>query len=190
MPRRGLWITLQVRCHTKVMRIYLPAHLGYIDELDLAPSQAVAPRIPIPAGTVVFAVPDELRRRAETGHRDAVEELEFTALYGAADYAIALLADQQVPHQRLVISVDLPQSAKVVPVGSEMKDRLGELVDYALTVEETITDIPIVCVHIDEPAAASVIDAALSGDNQASQDIGDLDLLWYDASELAELPRS
>ncbi len=47
----------------------------------------------------------------------------------------------------------------------------------------------VVCAHVDEPAATADVTEALTGDDEAVERLDDRDLLWYDATELATIPR-
>ena len=47
----------------------------------------------------------------------------------------------------------------------------------------------IVCAHVDEPEAASDIQAVMGGDDDAIERLADRDLLWYDATEISSIPR-
>ena len=43
-------------------------------------------------------------------------------------------------------------------------------------------------VHVDEPAAADDVSAAAGGDDAALERLDEHDLLWYDVTEIAEIP--
>lgn len=71
----------------------------------------------------------------------------------------------------------------------------------AVEVVRTVADIAIVCVHVDEPEAAADIEAVLAaadGDgpeadealDAALERVTERDLLWYDWSELGDIPRT
>jgi hypothetical protein len=47
----------------------------------------------------------------------------------------------------------------------------------------------VVCAHVDEPAAKDEVARALDGDDAALDALAERDLLWYDATELARIPR-
>ena len=47
----------------------------------------------------------------------------------------------------------------------------------------------VVCAHVDEPAASPDVERAVAGDAGAAERLDDVDLLWYDATELSAIPR-
>ncbi|MDM7831714.1 DUF6912 family protein [Cellulomonas edaphi] len=150
------------------MRIYLPATL---DELDatLLPARrghAVTPALRL-------ALPDEDE-----------EGLEFAAQLMAADDSLDLLRDApDAPRLRVVLSLD---------VADGRVSAVDDADDGAPSLVEVSGDVPVaevVCAHVDEHGAAAVVAAALAGDEAAGERLDDADLLWYDATELAQIPR-
>ncbi|MGV8976781.1 MAG: DUF6912 family protein [Cellulomonas sp.] len=173
------------------MRIYLPSTL---DELDAtaaaAATLAAVPRDGSGAGSAavvasfgprqVHAVTPALR--AALPDEDE-EGLEFAALLAAADDALLRLAARpDSPRLRLVLSLDVDEAdlaavvdADQAPSAALLRDRVG-------------LDV-VVCAHVDEPAASADIARAAAGDAAAAERLDDVDLLWYDATELAAIPR-
>ncbi|MCB7137239.1 DUF6912 family protein [Cellulosimicrobium marinum] len=177
------------------MRIYLPAT---VDELDAATLTADAARLSVaPRGAhavtaaLVRSLPDEDQ-----------EGLEYAAALEAADDSLALVASRpDAPRQRLVITLEVPDAAvQVVEVGPGGEDDDAPAAS-AVEVIRTVPDVAVVCVHVDEPEAAADVEAVLTaadGDgpeadaalDAALERVTERDLLWYDWSELADLPRA
>ncbi|ROS31169.1 hypothetical protein [Cellulomonas sp. PhB150] len=150
------------------MRIYLPATLDELDASELPPRRGHAVTAALRA-----ALPDE-----------DDEGLEFAAQLMAADDSLDLIrASEAAPRLRLVVSVDLPD-ARVTTV-EDAEDGAPSLVEIVGTVAAA----DIACVHVDEPGAAADVGATVAGDDEAGERLDDADLLWYDASELAAIPR-
>lgn len=150
------------------MRIYLPATLDELDASELPTRRGHAV-----TGALRAALPDE-----------DDEGLEFAAQLMAADDSLDLLrVAPDAPRLRVVISVDVPDAA--VSTVADDDDGAPSLVE--LSVALPVADIA--CVHVDEPSAAADVAAALAGDEEAGERLDDADLLWYDASELAAIPR-
>ena len=152
------------------MRIYLPASL---DQLDPAAGPLTARRAHAVTPALRALFPDE-----------DDEGLEFAAQLAAADDSLELLATRpDAPQLRLVVSVDVPDAA-IEPVhgrrGRAQRGRAG-----AAPVEQA----DVICVHVDEPGAAADVVLARRGDEAAVDRLDERDLLWYDASELADIPR-
>ncbi|QTE30293.1 DUF6912 family protein [Pengzhenrongella sicca] len=155
------------------MRIYLPASL-----LDLAPSDAGLrpPLVPRRA----HAVTPGLRALFPD---DDDEGLEFAAQLAAADDSLELLrTSPDAPRLRLVLTADVA-AGDVVPVHDD---------DAAPSAVDVVVAVPwdaIACGHVDEPAAAADVTAALAGAPADVERLDERDLLWYDASELGAVPR-
>jgi len=150
------------------VRIYLPVTL---DELD-------ADELPDRRGHAVTAA-----LRAALPDEDD-EGLEFAAQLMAADDSFELLRRAAgAPRLRAVASVDVPD-AQVADV-SDDDDGAPSLVRVTRPVSRS----EIACVHVDEPAVVADVAAALDGDASAVERVDDADLLWYDASEVAQIPR-
>ncbi|HEX5331580.1 MAG TPA: hypothetical protein VFW79_02970 [Cellulomonas sp.] len=165
------------------MRIYLPSTL---DELDATakgaevssdgPGSAVASFEP----RIVHAVTPALR--AALPDEDE-EGLEFVALLAAADEALLRIAARpDAPRLRLVLSLDVSEADLAA-----MDD--DDQAPSAIRLRVAVGRDDLVCAHVDEPAASADVERALAGDAGAAERLDDLDLLWYDATELAAIPR-
>lgn len=149
------------------VRVYLPVTL---DELRASP-RVRAPR-------AVHAVTPALR--AQWPDEDD-EGWEYAAQAGAADGALALLAgDPQAARLRVVASADVPDSFVRTFTGAPVPSMVELVQDVDLSM--------VVCVHVDEPAAAPDVAAAAAGDAAAAERLEDHDLLWYDVTEIAQIP--
>lgn len=156
------------------MRLYLPATL---DELD-----ALSSTDPVDGGLaprVAHAVTPDLR--AALPDEDD-EGLEFAAHLAAADDSLALLVSRaDAPPLRLVVTVDVPDEL--------VAEAPAQAAPSAVLLVAPAPASAIACAHVDEPSAAVDVRAALAGDAEAAERVGELDLLWYDAAELGDLPR-
>ncbi|PVU83957.1 hypothetical protein DDP54_02560 [Cellulomonas sp. WB94] len=111
------------------------------------------------------------------------EGLEFVALLAAADEVLLRLAGRpDAPRLRLVLSVDVPE-ADLTAVDDD------ERAPSAAQLRVAVKRDDIVCAHVDEPAASADVERAVAGDSGAVERLDDLDLLWYDATELSAIPR-
>jgi hypothetical protein len=156
------------------MRTYLPATLDELDgPADLAPRRGFAVTAALSA-----ALPDEDE-----------EAREFAAHLAAADESLALLARRpDSPALRLVVTVDLDDADVVV---LDATPDAGP--DVAPGEVEVATVIPwsrVACVHVDEPATSADVRAALAGDAAAAERLEEADLLWYDVTEVGQIPRA
>lgn len=144
------------------MRIYLPATAA-----DLASETGLAAR-PAHAVTPVL-------RAGNPG--DSEEDLEVSAFLAAADASLDRLTAQDVP-ARVVVSAEVPDAE---PIGG------------ADPTEVSAPDVPwdaVVSIHADDRAdgeTTDLVSAAVGGDEKAVEAASELDLLWYDATERAEL---
>lgn len=160
------------------MRIYLPATLTELPDIDVAPdgqaSMALAPRR---AHAVTSAL--------VTAHPDEDEEgLEYAALLAAADDDLSLLAAHpDAPQLRLVLTLEVPDGI-VSPATAEVAVLDPSAVEITQRVDRAI----VVCAHVDEPQAAQDVVDTLAGDDGAVERLVDRDLLWYDTSEFATIP--
>ncbi|MBO0608836.1 DUF6912 family protein [Myceligenerans salitolerans] len=166
------------------MRIYVPATLDELDAVE--PGGASARWSPTPR--LVHGVTSGLV--AELPDEDA-EGLEYAAFLDAAAASLGLLASRpDAPPLRAVVTLEVPD------------DLLGPTEDAdagasALRLAGSVPEVPIVCVHADEPGAAvdvaAVRSAAEADDDDALADavqsVTDRDLLWYDWSEVGTIPR-
>ncbi len=161
------------------MRVYLPATLAELRDVQVAAdgqaTMSIAPRgahALTGALTLAYQGEDE-------------ESLEFIALLAAADDDLELLAQQPAgPQLRLVLTLEVPDDA-ITLAAADIAVLTPSAIDIITAVEGAI----VVCAHVDEPAAAPDIIAALAGDDAATERIVDRDLLWYDTSEFTDIPR-
>lgn len=181
------------------MRIYVPATL---DELDAVSHTTDAARWTV-APRRAHAVTKDLE--AALPDEDA-EGLEYVAALNAADDSLALIASRpNAPHQRVVITLEIPDPAVAPASGSEEDD---DPVPSEIDVTTTVENVAIVCVHVDEPAAATdIADVLRAADeesdaeqtaniaeesetalDEALQRVTDRDLLWYDWTEIKNVP--
>ncbi|WP_285661423.1 DUF6912 family protein [Actinorhabdospora filicis] len=155
-------------------RIYLPATTA-----DLAALHATGEL----AAREGYAVTDALRAAMSEDGRAADEELCEFAVFTAAAYASVarIKAGGDAVARRVVVSVDLPEVAL---------RKTGEDGVYA-----TLSAVPlgaVAAIHVDEESASALVAKALEEDepSEATADsLDDLDLEWYDPSELDVLSR-
>ncbi|MGK4581090.1 DUF6912 family protein [Kitasatospora sp. HPMI-4] len=128
---------------------------------------------------------------------DDLEELEYAALNRAAQGSLRLLAaDPQAPRRRVVVAVDLPDSAVAPFPGDEYQDQasLGRVellgpvrLAKAAAVHADVADAEVV---EDVAAAVEAIAAADKGDADAQFTVDgaeDHDLLWFATQEIPAL---
>lgn len=162
------------------MRLYVPATLSELDsvsggKIDFQPRRAHT------------ATKQLIAEMAEHDVTD-LEEVEYIAQLAAADDSLMLVA--QNPHEpwlRLVISVDVPDGAVTPAQGTDEDGH--ELPSSAVDINQSLPGIPVVCVHVDEMEAAQDIQGVLEGDEAAMERLSERDLLWYDVTELPQIPR-
>lgn len=160
------------------MRLYVPVTLAEIDALT-------GPTMTLESRGAHAATPALVAELAAEGVDD-LEEVEYVAQLAAADDSLVLVAaDPAVPWLRAVVSVDVPEGS-VRPVETSGDD---DVASSAVSIEGPLTGVRIVCAHVDEPEAASDIQAVMGGDDEAIERLADRDLLWYDATELTSIPR-
>jgi hypothetical protein len=162
------------------MRVYLPATLPSLARLLREDGIAVAP-------VRGFAVTPALREWYASGD---LEELEYVAMTHAARASLRLLLDDpDAPRRRVVLAADVPE-ALVSHDGGFDEAAVVEIAD----------PVPlrwVVSGHIDDPLAASDIQAAVTalpaadkGDEDARFAVDGAeghDLLWYATQELPHL---
>jgi hypothetical protein len=151
------------------VRIYLPASL---DELDPAspPLSARRAHAVTPALRAMFPDEDD-------------EGLEYAAQLAAADDSLVLLAERRgAPQLRCIVSADVADAAILAVPDDDDVPSAVELI-------RAVPQADVICVHVDEPAAAPDVTLATGGDEDAAARLDERDLLWYDASELASVPR-
>ncbi|GAA2839624.1 hypothetical protein GCM10010441_75010 [Kitasatospora paracochleata] len=128
---------------------------------------------------------------------DDIEELEYAALNRAAQSSLRLLAaDPQAPRRRVVVAVEVADSAVAPFPGDEYQDQasLGRVVlrgpvrlAKAAAVHADAADTDVVA---DVTAAAAVIEAADKGDQDAQFTVDgaeDHELLWFATQEVPGL---
>lgn len=168
------------------MRIYVPATLDELGSATVTATGArwtVAPRdAHAVTGALTAALPDE-----------DVEGREYAAFLAAAHDSLALVAARpDAPPVRVVVSLEVPDSA--VSSGAVDAHDGDDAAPSAVRVVRELT-VPIVAVHVDEPEAADDVRAMLAAADDdpafddALQRITDRDLLWYDATEVHQIPR-
>ncbi len=156
------------------MRIYLPA-----SSADLSRPAGVPPRWG-------HAVTAELRRALPD---EDDEGLEAAAMLAAADESIAhLRAVPQALPRRVVIAADVADSAVVVPERRRPWQPGDDQLPSAVDVRTTVPWADVASIHIDEPAAAEDVAAALE-DDAAIDRAAEYDLLWHDIVEREALAR-
>jgi hypothetical protein len=144
------------------MRIYLPATAA-----DLSVEGGLSAR-------AAHAVTPALRA---ANPAESEEDLEVPAFLAAADASLALLTEADVP-VRLVIAADV--GAAEPTQGEDITEVSAPEVPWSA----------VVSFHVDDPddgEAAALIRAAVSGDDDATDAAGELDLLWFDVSERDQL---
>jgi hypothetical protein len=156
------------------VRLYVPATP---DELATLTGPAASLAAPRRAHAVTPRLSGLLPDEDEEGW-------EFAAQLMAADDALVLLASRpQAPTLRLVITVEVADSAvDVTPAAEDEPASLVQLTE-ALALDD------VVCALVDEPAARAEVVRALDGDDAALDALAERDLLWYDVSELTRIPR-
>ncbi|WP_435300564.1 DUF6912 family protein [Timonella sp. A28] len=159
------------------MRLYVPATLDELDSvqgsvIDLEPRRAHA------------ATPALIAEYEAEGITD-LEEVEYGAHLAAADDSLMLIAQRpDVPWQRVVLSVDVPDNAvEHVPAAAETSVS-------AVDIATALAGVSIVCIHIDEPEAADDIQGVFEGKDDALARLAERDLLWYDSSEIGLITKN
>ena len=176
------------------MRIYVPATL---DELEGAVVAAAGARWDVPARRAHAVTPALARELPDEDD----ESREYEAFLAAADDSLALVASRRtVVPLRVVVSLDVPDAEVSASDGADEPSA----VDVA-----ALTGVAVVAVHVDEPEAADDLravlaaadeenDAERTGDlgatseaalDAALQRVTDRDLLWYDPTEISQIPR-
>lgn len=163
------------------MRLYVPVTLAEIDALT-------GPTMTLESRGAHAATPALVAELAAEGVDD-LEEVEYVAQLAAADDSLVLVAaDPAVPWLRAVVSVDVPD-ASVRSVTAQAGDDADDVASSAVMIEGPLAGVRVVCAHVDEPEAASDIQAVMGGDDDAIERLADRDLLWYDATEISSIPR-
>ncbi|GAA1079658.1 MULTISPECIES: DUF6912 family protein [Kitasatospora] len=128
---------------------------------------------------------------------DDIEELEYAALNRAAHASVRLLAaDPAAPRRRVVVAVEVADSAVGAFAGDEYQDQasLGRVVLHgpvplakAAAVHADVADADVVA---DVAAAADAVEAADKGDEDAQFTVDgaeDHELLWFATQEIPGL---
>lgn len=145
------------------MRIYLPATLSDFRAENLNP--------PLVHGVTPALV------RVTAGEDEEVQEL--IAFLAAADDSVRLIASRNDTPRRVVVAADVPDvQLDGTPPGQ---------LETALLLVTPVTWEMVAAVHVDETESSATVAAAAGGDDAAFERLGEVDLLWYDASELADL---
>lgn len=137
-----------------------------------------------PAPLAAHAVTPALRESYATA--DA-EELEYVALLAAADSCLPLLAAApEEPRRRYVVAADVPSATPDTQAGPA-----------GVVVPQPIPWRDVQALHADDPAAATVVeaaamayDAAMNGDDDARFTVDEADgweLMWFATQEADDL---
>lgn len=157
------------RRHTGAVRVYLPVTL---DELQSGLPVLIEPR-------AAHGVTPALR---QLWPDEDEEGWEYAAQAGAADESVVRLAARPAaPRLRVVVAADVPDAC----VGALDDPPVPSALEVVCRVDVS----QIVSVHVDEPAAAQDVAAATTGDVTAIERLAERDLLWYDVTEIAQIPR-
>jgi len=171
------------------VRVYLPATLPDLSArlaLDPVTGDVVDTRVDVAdAGAIGFAVTPGLREWYREGD---LEELEYVALTHAARASLRLLAHAGAGRgeaRRVVLAVDVPDAA--VRPAAEV-----DVAAVRLSAPASFADLA--AIHVDDliaaddvAAAAAVLDAAESGDEDARfavEGLDDHELQWYAVQEI------
>src|SRR6187551_3612742 len=114
-------------------------------------------------------------RLLEISAFDDPDELAEQARDAAAEDSIVVLGSRL----RLVVAIDISR-ADVAPV--------PDAHPAAVTMTGRVMADSIACFFLDEAGAAEDARAAAGGDERALERLEERDLLWYDVSELGQLP--
>ena len=114
-------------------------------------------------------------RLLEISAYDDPDELAEQARDAAAEDSIVVLGSRL----RLVVAIDVSR-ADVAPV--------PDAHPAAVTVSGRVMADSIACFFLDEAGAEADARAAAGGDEDALERLEERDLLWYDVSELGQLP--
>lgn len=111
------------------------------------------------------------------GPGESEEDLEVPAFLAAADASLARLTGADVP-ARVVIAADVPSAEPTR--GEDLTEVSAPAVPWSA----------VVSFHVDDPEdgdAAALVRVAVGGDEEASAQASELDLLWFDVSEKEQL---
>jgi len=175
------------------MRIYVPATL---DELEGAVVAAGGARWDVPSRRAHAVTPALVRELPDEDD----ESREYEAFLAAADDSLALVAARRgAPPLRVVVSLDVPDASVAAVTEAEEPSA----VDVT-----ALSGVGVVAVHVDEPDATADVRAVLAAADEendaertgglatseealdgALQRVTDRDLLWYDPTEIPQIPR-
>ncbi len=151
------------------VRVYLPVTL---DELQDPAPVLLAPR---PAHAVTAALRSAWADEDEEGW-------EYAAQASAADGSLALLAARPAaPRLRVVVAADVPDACVTAPSATTVPSAVEVVCGVSLE--------QVASIHVDEPEAAPDVAAAAAGDEDALERLEERDLLWYDVTEVLDIPR-
>lgn len=142
------------------MRVYIAATARDLSADELAPTRVHA---------VTPAVHAELPDEDE-------EMLELVAFLAAADESVILIGERSERPRRVVISADVDTRA-LAPSG-DPEDLATVMVPAGPVGWHTVA-----AIHVDDADAEERVAAAAAGDGQAADEVSEIDLAWYDASE-------
>jgi hypothetical protein len=163
------------------VRVYVPATLAGL-AATMAGSGTPPEQVEVaPAASMACAVTPALREWYREGD---LEELEYAALTRAAHGSLSLLAAMS-GDRRVVLAADVPDNALTLMPDV---DPAGVLMTDAVHLDQ------VVAAHVDDPAAAADVRAALAvlaaadaGDDDARfvvESLDDHELQWYAVQEI------
>ncbi|TNU75950.1 hypothetical protein FH969_05225 [Miniimonas arenae] len=147
------------------MRLYLPATAA-----DLADPDGVR--------AVASAVTPALR--AALSEEDE-EGLELSAFLTAADASVLRVARLGARPRRVVLAVEVDDVRPDEAAPEELRGLPSVLGVVAVPWSH------VVAVHVDDAEAEELVAAAVGGDEEAFDALVEIDLLWFDPSELADV---
>jgi len=161
-----------------IMRVYLPATAADLAQLRTQPGPKLKLAFPNRGG---HGVTNSLVANAPDLDQD---ELEWEAFVAATiDDAILLAAQPDQPPMRVVLSLEIPPTM----IDDAESGTTGQL--SALKIIGN-SPVEVVAIHVDEPATADLIDAFRADPDSPSAQAAllDADLLWYDPTEVNDIP--
>ena len=146
------------------MRVYLAATAADLSAPELLPERvhAVTPAV-----------------RAELPEEDE-EMLELVAFLAAADESVVLVGARGDRPRRVVISADL--DARALAPSEDPENIATAMVPAGPVAWDAVA-----AIHVDDADAEARVSAAAGGDGAAADEVAEIDLAWYDVSEVAEL---
>lgn len=142
------------------MRVYIAATAKDLSAAELTPARVHA---------VTPAVQAELPGEDE-------EMLELVAFLAAADESVILVAERSDRPRRVVIAADV--DARGLAPAEDPED-----IATAMLPQGPIGWDAIAAIHVDDAFAESTVAKAARGDEQSADDLAEIDLAWYDATE-------